>query len=178
MTIEEEFKLYADDYYRQHEFVGFDEECWEKEQPVRDIIWPVRQKYGRVDNEELLQPFHDEAEVCHIQGQWLHDAPILCAKVIDDDSFVIRPDMEIMVQCFGSDMVDDTEMNVKYATYAHGPYKEFRKLILESDGFADKFQLLLHLDWALGCSMCIPYGMYSQYDIKTDARDFDKLTCE
>lgn len=57
MTIEEEFKLYADDYYKQHEFVGFDEECWEKEWPVRDIIWPVRQKYGRVDNEELLQPF-------------------------------------------------------------------------------------------------------------------------
>lgn len=54
MTIEEEFKLYADDFYRQHEFVAMDEDCWEKEQAVRDIIWPVRQKYGRVDNEELL----------------------------------------------------------------------------------------------------------------------------
>lgn len=177
MTIEEEFKLYADNYYNTHRFVEMDEDWWEKEQPVRDIIWPVRQKYGRVDDEELLQPFHDEAKVCYIQGQWLHEAPILCAKVLDDNCLV-RPDMEIMVQCFGSDMVDDTEMNVKYATYAHGPYKEFRKLILESDGFADKFQLLMHLDWALGCSMCIPYGLYTRYYIRTDARAFDKLVCE
>ena len=177
MTMEEEFKQYADNYYNQHEFVGTDEECWEKEQPVRDIIWPIRQKFGSIDDKEQLKPFHDEAEVCHIQGHWLHEAPVLCAKVFDNN-FVIRPDMKILIQCFGSEMEDDTEMNVRYATYACGPYKEFRKLILENDGFYDKFLLLLHLDEALASSMCIPYGRYSRYDIKDYAREFDKLNCE